>query len=79
MALIIQGRPKHMRMSKVFEPILFDTAIEPLPCEEKIRSKLGRNLNSRVLTLDAVTNSIPSNTFDMELPLLKLVARALKV
>ena len=24
-----------MRMSKVFEPILFDTAIEPLPCEKR--------------------------------------------
>ena len=54
-----------MRMSKVFEPILFDTAIEPLPCEKKIRSKLGRNLNSRVLTLDAVSKSIGLNTFNI--------------
>ena len=32
---------------------------------KKNEIKLGGNLNSRVLTLDAVTNSIGSNTFNI--------------
>jgi hypothetical protein len=30
-ALMIQGRPRQTRMSNVFDPMLFDTAIDPLP------------------------------------------------
>merc|ERR1711884_863428 len=38
-ARIIQGTPKQIRMSNVFEPILFDTAIEPLPCFDTINEE----------------------------------------
>ena len=65
MAFIIQGRPKHIRMSKVFEPIIFNTAYNVSTLEFKFLSNFDLFFFSQGKGSMAVSNSIGSNTFDI--------------
>ena len=64
MAFIIQGRPKHIRMSKVFEPIIFNTAYNVSTLEFKFLSNFDLFFSQGKGSM-AVSNSIGSNTFDI--------------